>query len=79
MSAKKYTGRVVSNKMVSTIVVSVEMPKRHPIYKKLMRNTKKIKAHTDNAVKVGSTVEIVETKPFSRHVAFKVVKETKEE
>lgn len=78
MSAKKYLGKVVSNKMTNTIVVSIEMPKRHPIYKKLMRNTKKIKAHTSSPVEMGAMVEIIETRPFSKYVSFQVVESPKE-
>lgn len=78
MSAKKYIGKVVSNKMQSTVVVSVELPKRHPIYGKLVRNTKRFKAHSDSPLSVGAMVEIMETKPYSKEVAFKVVRELKE-
>ena len=78
MSVKKFVGKVVSNKMVSTIVVAVEIPKRHPIYHKLIKNTKRIKAHVDAPVELGSVVEIVETKPYSKRVAFKVLGKVKE-
>ncbi|MFH1295541.1 MAG: 30S ribosomal protein S17 [bacterium] len=79
MSSRTYLGKVVSNKMTSTVVVAVEMPKRHPVYKKLVRNTKRVKAHTDAPLKVGSMVEIVETKPYSKEVSFKVRGQVKEE
>lgn len=78
MSAKKFIGKVVSNKMINTVVVAVEMPKRHPIYMKIMKNTRRIKAHVTKPVGVGSTVEIMETKPYSRFVSFKVLGEVKE-
>ncbi len=78
MSAKKYIGKVVSNKMKSTVVVAVELPKRHPVYGKLMKNTKRFKAHSDLPMEVGDLVEIVETRPYSRRVAFKVVKKVEE-
>jgi len=73
MSSKKFTGKVVSNKMKNTVVVAVEQPKRHPIYGKLMKNTKRIKAHTESPVKVNDVVEIVETRPYSKQVSFMIV------
>lgn len=79
MSAKKFVGTVVSNKMVSTVVVAVEMPKRHPIYHKLIKNTKRIKAHTEKVLEPGATVEIIETRPYSKQVSFKVLEKGKAE
>jgi small subunit ribosomal protein S17 len=73
MSAKKFVGQVVSNSMVSTVVVSIDASRRHPIYKKMIKLTKKLKAHTTDKYQVGDVVEIVETRPFSKQVAFKVV------
>ena len=73
MSVKKFIGKVVSTKMKGTVVVAVEMPKRHPIYGKTIKNTKKIKARTVDSVQTGATVEIVETRPFSKEVSFRVV------
>ncbi len=73
MSVKKFIGKVVSTKMKSTVVVAVEMPKRHPIYGKMIKNTKRIKARTVDSVQTGATVEIVETRPFSKEVSFRVV------
>jgi len=78
MSVKKYVGKVVSTKMQSTIVVAVELPKKHPIYNKLIKNTKRLKAHYDIPVELGAMVEIIETKPYSKQVAFKVAREVKE-
>lgn len=72
MSAKKFIGQIVSTKMMSTVVVSVDASKRHPIYNKLIKITKKLKVHADEKYQVGDVVEIVETKPFSKQVAFKV-------
>lgn len=79
MSVKKYIGKIVSNKMMGSVVVAVEMPKRHPIYRKLIKNTKRIKAHADTTFALGSVVEIVETKPYSKQVSFKVLSGVKEE
>ena len=78
MSVKKYVGKVVSTKMQSTVVVAVELPKRHPIYNKLIKNTKKLKVHCDLPVELGAVVEVIETKPYSKQVAFKILREVKE-
>lgn len=75
MSAKKYTGKVVSTRMQSTVVVAVELPKKHPVYNKLIKNTKRFKAHCETPVRIGSLVEIVETRPYSKQVTFKVIGE----
>lgn len=73
MSVKKFMGKIVSNKMKNTVVVAVELPRRHPIYGKMIKNTKRVKAHTAEMYQVGTVVEIVETKPFSKEVSFEVV------
>lgn len=78
MSVKTFTGKVVSTKMVSTVVVAVELPKRHPIYNKLIKNTKRLKVHADEPVELGSLVEIAETKPYAKQVAFKVIRKVKD-
>lgn len=72
MSAKKFVGQVVSTKMQSTVVVAVDASKRHPIYNKIMKRTKKIKAHVGEKYQLGDKVEIVETKPYAKQVSFKV-------
>jgi len=72
MSVKKFSGKIVSNKMKDTVVVTVELPRRHPIYGKMIKHTKRLKAHTTELYPLGTMVEIVETKPFSKQVAFKV-------
>jgi len=80
MTAKRFVGKIVSNKMQDTVVVAVEMLKRHPIYGKVLKNTKRIKAHTSKPIELGTIVEITETKPYSKQVSFRVsddVKETK--
>lgn len=59
-------GRVVSDKMDKTVVVAVETPKRHPLYKKIMRRVVRYKAHDEkNECQVGDKVRIVETRPLS--------------
>jgi small subunit ribosomal protein S17 len=61
---KTRTGRVLSDKMDKTVVVAVDSPKRHPIYKKTIRRIKKYYVHDEkNRVKTGDTVLIEETRP----------------
>jgi small subunit ribosomal protein S17 len=68
------TGRVVSDKMDKTVVVSVERLRRHPVYKRVIRLSTKFKAHDeDNAARVGDTVRIVESRPISRDKRWTVV------
>ncbi|HLY36374.1 MAG TPA: 30S ribosomal protein S17 [Candidatus Limnocylindria bacterium] len=68
------TGRVISDKMDKTVVVSVERLRRHPIYKRVVRLSSKFKAHDEeNAAKVGDTVRIEESKPLSRDKRWRVV------
>ena len=68
------TGRVVSDKMDKTIVVSVERLRRHPVYKRVVRLSSKFKAHDqENAARVGDTVRIEESKPLSREKRWTVV------
>ncbi|OGO15876.1 MAG: 30S ribosomal protein S17 [Chloroflexi bacterium RBG_16_48_7] len=70
---KKRTGKVVSNKMDKTVVVSVEDLVRHPLYKKVIRRIGRFKAHDeDNACKLGDIVTIVETRPLSKDKCWRV-------
>ncbi|MBX5444393.1 30S ribosomal protein S17 [Sphaerobacter sp.] len=60
-------GRVVSDKMDKTVVVSVDYLRRHPLYRKTIRRTSKFKAHDEhNRCKVGDVVLIEETRPLSK-------------
>ena len=70
-------GKVVSNKMQKTVVVKVEMRKKHPLYKKIINRSIRIKARDDLGVKVGQLVKIAETKPISKDVHFKTVETVK--
>jgi len=66
-------GLVVSDKMDKTVVVAVETPKRHPLYKKTMKRVVKYKAHDEkNKCQVGDKVIIVETRPLSREKRWRV-------
>lgn len=71
---KQLTGIVTSDKMDKTVVVAVSTTKRHPMYGKTIRVTKKYKAHDEaNECKIGDRVRIIESKPMSRHKRFAVV------
>ncbi len=60
-------GKVVSDKMDKTVVIAVDTPKRHPLYKKTVRRVVKYYAHDEkNQSKVGDTVRIEETRPTSK-------------
>ena len=65
-------GTVLSDKMQKTIVVKVEMKTKHPLYKKIITRSKKIKARNDLGAKVSQTVKITETSPIAKNVNFKV-------
>jgi small subunit ribosomal protein S17 len=71
---KTKVGRVVSDKMDKTIVVSVERLTRHPLYKRVIRLTTKFKAHDeDNEAHVGDTVLIEESRPLSATKRWRLV------
>ena len=71
---KEKIGRVVSNKMDKTIVVAVETKVSHPIYKKMMKRTYKLKAHDENNVcNIGDTVKVMETRPLSKDKRWRLV------
>ena len=64
---KTRVGKVISDKMDKTIVVAVVDSVKHPLYKKVVKTTDKLKAHDEaNEAKVGDTVEVMETRPLSR-------------
>ncbi|MFE8703838.1 30S ribosomal protein S17 [Cytobacillus sp. FJAT-54145] len=71
---KVYTGRVVSDKMDKTVTVLVETYKKHPLYGKRVKYSKKYKAHDEqNQAKVGDVVRIMETRPLSATKRFRLV------
>ena len=71
---KAKVGRVVSDKMDKTIVVSVERLSRHPLYKRVIRLTTKFKAHDENnEARIGDTVRIVESRPLSATKRWRMV------
>ena len=68
-------GKVVSDKMGKTIVVEIPETKRHPLYKKAVKFSTKVKAHDENnEAGIGDTVEIMETRPLSKDKHFRLVK-----
>ncbi len=71
---KTRTGKVVSDKMDKTIVVAVEDYVKHPLYKKIVKRTYKLKAHDENnECKVGDTVKVMETRPLSKDKRWRLV------
>ena len=71
---KTRTGKVVSDKMDKTIVVAVEDHVKHPLYKKIVKRTYKLKAHDENNdCKVGDTVKVMETRPLSKDKRWRLV------
>ena len=64
---KVMVGTVKSNKMDKTIVVAVETNVKHPIYKKIVKRTYKLKAHDEeNKCQIGDKVKVMETRPLSK-------------
>lgn len=71
---KTRTGTVVSDKMDKTIVVAIMDNVRHPLYKKIVKRTVRIKAHDEaNECRVGDRVSIMETRPLSKDKRWRVV------
>ena len=72
---KTRVGVVVSDKMDKTIVVAVKDSVQHPLYKKILKRTKKFKAHDENnEAGIGDRVEIMETRKISKDVNWRIVK-----
>lgn len=72
--AKKLKGKIVSDKMDKTVVVEVVTLKKHPIYERRFKISKKYKAHDpENSHKIGEEVIIEETKPISRDKRWKIL------
>ena len=71
---KVLIGTVTSDKMDKTVVVAVETNVKHPMYKKIVKRTYKLKAHDEeNTCKVGDKVKVMETRPLSRDKRWRVV------
>ena len=72
---KTRVGQVVSDKMDKTIVVAIEDSVQHPLYKKILKRTYKLKAHDENnQCGVGDTVEVMETRPLSKDKRWRLVR-----
>ena len=72
---KVLRGKVVSDKMDKTVTVLVATSRRHPLYGKKVKYSKKYKAHDEeNIAKVGDVVEIMETRPLSATKYFRLLK-----
>ncbi len=70
---KTRVGKVVSNKMDKTVVVAIEDNVKHPLYKKIIKNTIRLKAHDEeNACNIGDRVLIMETRPLSKDKRWRV-------
>ena len=71
---KTRTGRIISDKMDKTIVVAVEDNVQHPLYKKTVKRTYKLKAHDEeNVCSVGDVVKVMETRPLSKDKRWRLV------
>lgn len=69
-----FEGVVVSNKMLKTVVVEVVRKITHPLYKKLLKRSKRHKAETrDFSVSIGDRVKIIQTRPLSKDKHFKIL------
>ena len=71
---KTMIGQVVSDKMDKTIVVAVKDSYQHPLYRKTMKRTYKLKAHDENnECGIGDTVEVMETRPLSKDKRWRLI------
>lgn len=72
---KTRVGEVVSDKMDKTVVVAIEDNVRHPLYKKIIKRTIKLKAHDEkNECAIGDRVELMETRPLSKDKRWRVAR-----
>ena len=70
---KTRVGKDVSDKMDKTVVVSIQDNVKHPLYKKIIKRTVKLKAHDENnACNIGDKVQIMETRPMSKDKRWRV-------
>ena len=63
---RRMTGVVTSNKMTKTVVVEITRVFRHPLYRKVVHSSKRVKAHDEIGCQIGDHVQIVESRPMSR-------------
>lgn len=69
---RRMTGFVTSNKMMKTVVVEITRTYQHPLYKKVVHSSKRVKAHDELGCNVGDEVAIVESRPLSREKSWVV-------
>ena len=70
---KTRVGKVVSDKMDKTVVVAIIDNVKHPLYKKIIKRTVKLKAHDENnECRIGDRVEVMETRPLSKDKRWRV-------
>lgn len=71
---KTRVGKVVSDKMDKTVVVAIQDNVKHPLYKKIIKRTIRLKAHDENnECRIGDRVEIMETRPLSKDKRWRLV------
>ena len=71
---KTRVGKVVSDKMEKTIVVAIVDSVKHPLYKKIVKRTYKLKAHDENnECRIGDKVKVMETRPLSKDKRWRLV------
>ncbi|MFA6216127.1 MAG: 30S ribosomal protein S17 [Candidatus Omnitrophota bacterium] len=72
---KEFQGKVLSNKMQKTIIVSVVRASKHPKYGRIMKKANKFKAHDEqNTAQIGDVVRIQETRPLSKDKRFRLLR-----
>lgn len=71
---RRLIGVVASNKMDKTVIVEISRSFRHPLYEKVVHNVKRFKVHDELNCQVGDEVQIIETRPISKHKRFLVEK-----
>ncbi len=76
---RRMTGFVTSNKMMKTVVVEITRTYRHPLYRKVVHSSKRVKAHDELNCNIGDEVRIVESRPISKQKRWVVEEITKRE
>ena len=76
---RRIVGVVTSNKMTKTVVVEITRKFRHPLYRKVVHTSKRVKAHDEIGCQIGDEVQIVESRPISRDKTWVVEKIVKYE
>ncbi|HKJ39616.1 MAG TPA: 30S ribosomal protein S17 [Anaerolineales bacterium] len=76
---RRIVGVVTSNKMTKTVVVEITRKFRHPLYRKVVHTSKRVKAHDEIGCQIGDEVQIVESRPISRDKRWVVEKVVKQE